>query len=63
MKLSRETASNTGNGGWDETLLAEDTIDLNRAVSAILSHEKYEVDSVYDGLEALEHIKATAMTE
>ncbi len=38
-------------------LLAEDTIDLNRAVSAILSHEKYEVDSVYDGLEALEHIK------
>jgi DNA-binding response OmpR family regulator len=38
-------------------LLAEDTIDLNRALSAILKHEGYEVDSVFDGEEALEHLK------
>ena len=33
-------------------LLAEDTSDLNRAVTAILTHENYEVDSVFDGEEA-----------
>ena len=37
-------------------LLAEDTQDLNRAVTALLKHEQYEVDSVFDGEEALEHI-------
>lgn len=35
-------------------LLAEDTTDLNRAVSALLSHQGYEVTSAYDGAEALE---------
>jgi len=38
-------------------LLAEDTIDLNRAVSTVLRHENYIVDSAYDGEEALEFIK------
>ena len=37
-------------------LLAEDTRDLNRALTAVLSHEQYEVDSVYDGEEALQYI-------
>ncbi|MBQ6454596.1 MAG: response regulator, partial [Eggerthellaceae bacterium] len=38
-------------------LLAEDTIDLNRATCAILSHEGHEVISAYDGEEALEHLR------
>ena len=38
-------------------LLAEDTRDLNRAVSALLDHEGYMVDSAFDGEEALEFIK------
>lgn len=37
-------------------LLAEDTRDLNRAVTALLNHEGYEVDSAFDGEEALEYI-------
>lgn len=37
-------------------LLAEDTRDLNRALTAVLKHQSYEVDSVYDGEEALAHI-------
>ena len=37
-------------------LLAEDTRDLSRAEVAILQHEGYEVDPVYDGEEALQHI-------
>lgn len=37
-------------------LLAEDTQDLNRAVTTILRHEGYEVDSVFDGNAALEKI-------
>ena len=40
-------------------LLAEDTQDLNRAVSAILRHEGYEVDSVFDGEAALSQIIGT----
>lgn len=38
-------------------LLAEDTRDLSRAVSAVMSMNGYEVDAVYDGEEALEHIR------
>ncbi|MDD5940001.1 MAG: response regulator transcription factor [Lachnospiraceae bacterium] len=34
-------------------LLAEDTRDLNRVVTAMLRHEGYIVDSAYDGEEAL----------
>ncbi len=37
-------------------LFAEDTKDLSRAVCAVLSHEGYDVDPVYDGEEALEHL-------
>lgn len=37
-------------------LLAEDTHDLNRAVTALLKHEGYEVDSAFDGEEALKNI-------
>ncbi|MBP5281755.1 MAG: response regulator transcription factor [Lachnospiraceae bacterium] len=37
-------------------LLAEDTQDLNRAITAILRHEGYEVDNVFDGIEAMEYI-------
>ena len=40
-------------------LLAEDTSDLNRAVTAILTHENYEVDSVFDGKEASKKINET----
>ena len=39
-------------------LLAEDTQDLNRAVTAILKHEGFEVDSAYDGEEALSFLTA-----
>lgn len=35
-------------------LLAEDTRDLSRAEVAILQHEGYDVDAVYDGQEAIE---------
>lgn len=41
-------------------LLAEDTRDMNRAITAILSHEKYSVDSVYDGQEALDLLQREA---
>ncbi len=37
-------------------LLAEDTRDLNRAVTAVLEHSGYEVDSVEDGEQALQHL-------
>ena len=37
-------------------LLAEDTRDLNNAVSTVLRFEKHEVDSAYDGDEAMEKI-------
>ena len=30
-------------------LLAEDTQDLNRALTALLQHEGYDVDPVFDG--------------
>ena len=38
-------------------LLAEDTRDMNRAISTILTLEKYDVESVFDGAEALERLK------
>ncbi|MCH4038690.1 MAG: response regulator transcription factor [Eubacteriales bacterium] len=38
-------------------LLAEDTRDLNRALCAVLRHEQYDVDPVFDGEDALEHIR------
>ncbi|MBQ7370849.1 MAG: response regulator transcription factor [Blautia sp.] len=34
-------------------LLAEDTVDLNRVVTAMLEHAGFDVDPVYDGEEAL----------
>ena len=37
-------------------LLAEDTNDLNRAICAILEHEGYDVDSVFDGEAALDSL-------
>lgn len=40
-------------------LLAEDTQDLNRAITAILQHEGYEVDNVFDGEAAMEHIASS----
>ena len=39
-------------------LLAEDTQDLNRVIAAVLAHEKYEVDAVYDGEAALEKLRS-----
>lgn len=39
-------------------LFAEDTADLNRAVCAVLTHEGYDVDPVYDGEQALERIRS-----
>ena len=41
-------------------LLAEDTRDMNRALTALLTHEKYTVDSVFDGEEALDHLRQNA---
>lgn len=38
-------------------LLAEDTRDLNRAISFMLEHEKYEVDKAFDGEEALNYLR------
>ena len=38
-------------------LLAEDTRDLNRAISFMLEHEKYEVDKAFDGEEALDYLR------
>lgn len=35
-------------------LLAEDTADLNRTITMVLKHEGYEVDSAFDGEQALE---------
>ena len=37
-------------------LIAEDTIDLNRVVKAMLEHAGYDVDAVFDGEAALEMI-------
>ncbi len=39
-------------------LLAEDERSLSRAVAAILAKNNYTVDAAYDGLEALEYLKA-----
>lgn len=41
-------------------LFAEDTKDLNKAVTALLTHEKHEVDSVFDGEDALARLKTNA---
>jgi len=38
-------------------LLAEDTRDLNRNITFLLKMEQYEVDSAFDGSEALEYLK------
>lgn len=35
-------------------LLAEDEIELSRALTAVLTHQGFEVDAVYNGLDALE---------
>ena len=37
-------------------LIAEDTKDLNRAVSVLLTHEGYEVEQAFDGNQALDLI-------
>lgn len=39
-------------------LLAEDERELSNALVAILKHNKYSVDAVYDGEEALEYLDA-----
>ena len=41
-------------------LYAEDTQDLNRAVTTVLKMEKYDVDSVFDGQQALDKIVQNA---
>ncbi|MCH4035072.1 MAG: response regulator transcription factor [Lachnospiraceae bacterium] len=38
-------------------LLAEDTQDLNRVITAMLTHEGYEVDSALDGAQALDYLE------
>ena len=40
-------------------LLAEDTKDMNRVLTAALEHEGYEVDSTFDGEEALAHARSS----
>ncbi len=39
-------------------LLAEDEKDLSKALVAILEHNHYSVDAVYDGIEALEYLES-----
>ena len=39
-------------------LLAEDTADLSKVLCAVLTHEGYDVDPVFDGEEAMERIRA-----
>ncbi len=41
-------------------LLAEDELELSRALTAILRHSGYEVDAVHDGLTALDHLRRQA---
>lgn len=41
-------------------LLAEDELELSRALTAILRHSGYEVDAVHDGLTALDHLRHQA---
>lgn len=41
-------------------LLADDEPDMIRALTALLTHEGYEVDSVYDGAQALEKATKTS---
>lgn len=43
-----------------KVLLAEDTPDLNRALTAVLTHEGYNVVTVFDGEEALSHLRTEA---
>ena len=38
-------------------LLAEDEEDLSRALVAVLKHNNYSVDAVYDGKEALDYLE------
>lgn len=38
-------------------LLAEDTRDMNHVLTAALTHEGYDVDSVFDGEEALDFVR------
>lgn len=40
-------------------LLAEDEEDLSRALVAVLKHNNYSVDAVYDGAEALDYIESS----
>ena len=39
-------------------LLAEDEKELSNALTAILKHNNYSVDAVYDGLDALEYLES-----
>ena len=38
-------------------LLAEDELEMSNAVVAILKHNNYSVDAVYDGQEALDYLE------
>ncbi len=38
-------------------LIAEDTVDLNRALVAILTAQHYEVDAAFDGAEAMDFVE------
>ena len=41
-------------------LLAEDTKDMNRVITAALEHDGYEVDAVFDGETALERARSSS---
>ena len=40
-------------------LIAEDEVTINKALKVMLEKNKYTVDSVYDGLNALNYIENT----
>ena len=39
-------------------LLAEDELEMSNALVAILKHNNYSVDAVYDGAEALDYLES-----
>ena len=43
-----------------KVLIAEDEVQMNRVLTTALTHEGYEVDSVFDGQAAVDKVKENA---
>ena len=59
IKIEKSENFSTGRGGDRRMrlLLAEDEEELNQALAAVLQHNNYSVDCVYDGQEALDYLE------